>query len=710
MAASSRASYWFGPFRLEPAEKILYREDKPVPLTPKAAETLVALVERQGSLVTKEELLRIVWPETFVEENNLAQNISLLRRVLGEISPGRPAIETVPKRGYRFVEKVEKRPHIEKAKRRGTVWALIAAVPLVVAVIAIAMTAARRPGSAAVSLGPTRLAVLPFVNLGAQDDGFFVAGMTEEITSRLGGLHSLAVLSGTTAAAYERHGKSIPQIGADLGVAYIVEGSVRWAKDAAGTAVRITPKLIRVADDTTAWTQQYDASLTDLFGVQADIAHRITDALQVALEARERRTVEARPTTDSEAYLDYLRGITMYQQGGSDTTSQAEARTRLESAVARDPRFALAWSWLARVYVNQYNSGALRQPEMKQRAERAARTAIEIDSGLPEGHLALAAIMSFAGNNDAALRELEAAGASLPNSPEVFRLIGLTQERRGHWAEALPVFMRGFDLAPSAIAEAIAVHYLHLREYRDASRFIAVAKDANRIGITVPEAWTRFSDGGNVDAARRVLEPALTRTPVDARVQGLLARLEWFDGRYQRALDLIGGMDASGSWLAADFRYPASLAAGDVYASMGRRADAARNYAAALTELERKRSNTPDDFQIEASLGLAAAGLGRAADAVRHGERAAELMPVSKNAILGPLYLYLLAGIHARLGQHDAAFAVLDQLFAVPGFYNESWVRRDPAFVSLTHHAAFQAHVERWSAQKGDALLRSGSP
>jgi tetratricopeptide (TPR) repeat protein len=256
------------------------------------------------------------------------------------------------------------------------------------------------------------------------------------------------------------------------------------------------------------------------------------------------------------------------------------------------------------------------------------------------------------------------------------------------------------------MAEGIAVHYLYLRQYPEAARFIAIAKAGNRTSAAVPEAWTRFSESGDVAAARRVLELAFrARSPADSRVRGLLERLEWFDGRHRRALELIEGMDSAGAWLPPDFRFPASVAAGQVYESMGRREDAAKSYAAAVADLLRRQRSAPEDYQIEAALGLAAAGLGRASEAVRHGERAVELLPVTRDAAAGPLYLYVLAQIHARLGQPAAAFATLDRMFSVPGFYNEHWVQRDPGFTSLRSDPAFRRYVDRWSSQKGDALL-----
>ena len=358
--------------------------------------------------------------------------------------------------------------------------------------------------------------------------------------------------------------------------------------------MRITPKLIRVADDTTVWTHQYEASISDLFKVQAEIAYQITGALQVALDARERQSVEARPTADTEAYLAYLRGIASYQQGASDTANLAQARAELEQAVARDPTFALAWIWLGRVCAWQYRTGAMRTPETREKARRAAQTAIELDPGRAEVHLGLAHVLMSDREYESALRELDIARVGLPNSPELLQIVAVIEQRRGRWRESLTTYMRAFELDPASTADLIALHYLHQRQYAEARRFISVAKAANRSAALVPEAWIHFSERGDLAAARRVLESARgARSPADSRVLGLLARFEWFAGRHQRALELIAEMDPAGAWLPANFRFPASLAAGQVYESMGRREAANRSYAAAIAEVQRAQLAAP---------------------------------------------------------------------------------------------------------------------
>ena len=238
---------------------------------------------------------------------------------------------------------------------------------------------------------------------------------------------------------------------------------MRWASADDSPRVRITPKLVRVIDDTTVWTHQYDASIADLFKIQAEIAYQITGALQVALDGRERLAVEARPTTDTDAYLAYLRGMASYQQGSSDTANLVVARAELEQAVARDPRFALAWSWLGRVSSLQFRTGAVRTQETRELARRAARTAIDLNPGQPEVHLGMAQVLIVEREYDAALREIQIARVGLPNAPELLQIEAQIEQRQGRWRESLASYLRAFELDPASTADSIVVHYAHRR-------------------------------------------------------------------------------------------------------------------------------------------------------------------------------------------------------------------------------------------------------
>ena len=713
MSASVVTSYRFGPFTLVPRERLLYCHGQPVALTPKAFETLRVLVERHGRLVTKDDLLREVWPDVVVEENNLAQHVSMLRRTLVQAGGDGKFIDTVPKRGYRFVVPVVEAgepgsllapaaapdgPVVTPVRAR---WAMAAAALAIVALAGLAWDSRKAesepgPSDTAVDASRTRrLAVLPFVNLGPAESRYLADGTVEELTTRLATLDELGVISATSTREYDRRGKTLRRIGTDLGAAYIIEGSVRGGGQN-DELVRIIPRMIRVADDVTVWTHQYDVKLSEVESAHADMARRIGDALQ-AEAAIAGPSLQFRPFADSEAYLAYLRGVSAFQESQSDTSLQALARRELEFAVARDPEAALAWSWLAKVYWAQYGAGAQRIPEVRDAAYRAAQKAIALAPDLPDAHLALARVLSGRGDDDGALRELELARRARPTL-EGIRTEAWMRQGRGDWSQALALFMKGFELEPAAIADLIGVHYLHLRDYPNAARFLAISRAANQSAATVPEAWLRFSHTGDIAGARDILEPALALKVPDARVRGLLARYEWFDGRYDRALALIQQMDAAGAWLPANFRFPAAIAMGQVYESMGQQDRARERFTDALAVLQAAERKSPDDYQIHAGLGLAAAGLRRADLAIRHGRRAVELLPVSKDAATAPVLIYLLSTIYARLGQHAEALTTLDRMFARPSFYSERWVERDPWFASLRSDPAYVTHRALWAA------------
>lgn len=258
---------------------------------------------------------------------------------------------------------------------------------------------------------------------------------------------------------------------------------------------RLSPKLIRVADDLTIWTSQYEIEPSELESTHADIARRVGTALNLAPAES---LSPARVTADPDAYLAYLRGIAAFQQSWSDTSLQAHVRRELEDAVARDPAFALAWSWLAHVYSTQYNSGADRTPAVRDAASRAARTAIALAPRQAEPHVGLARVLMVVDRDyDEALREIEVARRARPELAEAIRVEAWLRQRRGEWAASLALQMRAFDLDPAASSDLVAIHYLHWRNYPQANRFIAIA--SMRSG-----AWRRpGSDGQTRPSAMR---------------------------------------------------------------------------------------------------------------------------------------------------------------------------------------------------------------
>src|SRR5579859_4628902 len=343
--------YRFGPYILDPEERVLRRGDQPLSIPPKDLETLIVLVQRAGHIVEKDELFEKVWPGVFIEEGNLSRRIFNLRQVLGDSADGLNYIETIPRRGYRFVAVLqeeqdpallpasqavappfpgqkESAPAIHKSR---AFWAWPVAITIVLAVIG--GLASRLFFNGHASSPKVMLAVLPFANMsGDANNDYFADGFTEEMITQLGQLQParLGVIARTSAMHYKNTQLSAAQICQELGVNYLLEGSVRQA----GDHLRITAQLIQASDQTHLWAESYDAPLTDVLRLQQEIAGRITNSLRLEL-----LPAQAGAGSDShlnpEAYRKYLLGLNESRKG--TRAGGEKAIENFKTAIALDP-------------------------------------------------------------------------------------------------------------------------------------------------------------------------------------------------------------------------------------------------------------------------------------------------------------------------------------------------------------------------------------
>src|SRR5215469_6902804 len=318
--------YQFGEFRIDPQERLLIRDGNPIPLTPKAFETLLALVENSGHVVKKDDLMKRVWPDAFVEEVNLAQNVSVIRRVLD--SDGEQYIETVPKLGYRLIVKataigepeqsaevsptspiavaekarVAASPNEPRDKKRSMAVGLAAL--LVIASIGVIWVLRTRTARAA----PVRissLAVLPLENLSKDpEQEYFADGMTDALITDLAKIHALRVISRTSVMPYKGKRRPMPEIAQELKVDAIVEGTVMRS----GDRVRITAQLIEAPSDRHLWAESYERDLRDVVALQDDVAKAIAGEIKVTLTAPEETRLSSARPVDPAAQEAYLRG------------------------------------------------------------------------------------------------------------------------------------------------------------------------------------------------------------------------------------------------------------------------------------------------------------------------------------------------------------------------------------------------------------------
>ena len=465
--------YGFGPYRLDAIERVLLRDGQPVTLPPKDLETLLVMVERAGHIVEKEELLEKVWPDVFVEEGNLARHIFNLRQVLGDSPDGRKYIETIPKRGYRFVAAVQEDPEVTApytspvqdseqtqsvltlGQKRSLRMGLLALAALAVTGILIArhFWPPRNP-----SPQKAMLAVLPFVNLsGDAHEDYFADGLTEEMIAQLGQLQpaKLGVIARTSTARYKDTKETVAQIARELGVGYLLEGSVRRGRD----RVRVTAQLIQAGEQTHLWAETYERPLTDVLSIQREIAEKITHSLSIQLLPAA-TGVSANSRLNLESYDKYLLGL--HELGEDTRESVNRAIQYFQEAIALDPKDAHLYAALAAAYdaaTTYYSSPA----EVMPRAKEAALQAVALDPNLGSAHVRLGYVRLFYDWDwPAAEREYRRALEINPSLPEAQLGYANYLATLGRFDEALFRVQQAYLFDPLALEsrkEALWIYY-----------------------------------------------------------------------------------------------------------------------------------------------------------------------------------------------------------------------------------------------------------
>jgi TolB-like protein/DNA-binding winged helix-turn-helix (wHTH) protein len=470
-ALKTKHIYEFGSYRLDPEEKVLLRDGQAVSIPPKDLETLLVLVEKAGHIVEKEELLQKVWPGVFIEEGNLARHVFNLRQVLGEGPDGRQFIETVPKRGYRFAGLLQARDepvYIEVApastasqiplqlgNRRRTLWPWLLAGVLTTSAMIVAWQLLPKRTAPPQKV---MLAVLPFANLsGDANEDYFADGLTEELIAQLGQTQpaKLGVIARTSVVRYTHTKEPIAQIGQELGVGYVLEGSVRRG----GGRVRITAQLIQAASQTHVWAETYERPLTDVLTVQKEIGEKVARSLSSELLPVAANASEP-PHVNLESYDKYLLGLHELELGTRE--SVFKAIQYLQDGITRDPNDARLYSALAEAYnsaTTYYSSPA----EVMPRAKEAAQRAVELDPNLASGHVTLGYVhLFFDWDWPAAEKEYRRALEINPSSPEAQLGYANYLATLGHFEEALSRVEQAYLYDPLAVEsrkEALWIFY-----------------------------------------------------------------------------------------------------------------------------------------------------------------------------------------------------------------------------------------------------------
>lgn len=475
--------YEFGPFRLDPAERLLLRDGEPVPLEPKVFDTLVLLIRNSGRLLRKDELLSEVWPDAVVEEGSLTRNISTLRRALGDGENGLRYIETVPRRGYRFVASVsemgdesldpvkKKRAGAQTANESGNEpiaragqavrslplragyhagvikryksGAAVAAVGLAIAVAIITYGYLARSGKTAID----SVAVLPFANASSDPDMEYLSdGITEYLINNLSQLPQLKVIARSSAFMYKGREVEPQEVAQALGVRAIVTGRIVQR----GDNLEISVELINTSDKTRMWGEQYRRRATDLQDVQADISRAVAEKLRLRLTGAEERQLTKRATDSPQAYQLYLAGLLHARRGNLEGFKKA--LDYLDQAVVLDPNFALAFAAMPAIYSNLADINGLDPAEAVARGRAAAEKALELDEMLAEAHNGLAVIKRHEWDWPGAESEFKRAIELNPNLAAAHSNYALFLAVMGRTAEALAENKRAQELDPLRIS------------------------------------------------------------------------------------------------------------------------------------------------------------------------------------------------------------------------------------------------------------------
>lgn len=529
MNSSARDCYEFGPFRLDRTERVLFRDGQPLTLTAKAFDLLLALVECHGHIIEKEELMSAVWPETAVEESNLTHHISVLRKTLGEGENGQKFIETMPRRGYRFVADVralkpgdsdlapqgkaeieapERDPAAAESMRGGIssngksravapadLRRRVGAYAFIVLLAAILATGGvyfykTRSGRNATDKTPiSALAVMPFVNVSSNPEVEYLSdGVSESLINTLAQLPQLKVISRTSSFTYKGKAIDARKVARELVVDAIVIGRVSQR----GDDLLISVELVNAHDGTQVWGQQYRSKASDLLAVQSEISRQMAAELRFKLTNDERRQLAKRETANSQAYDLLIEGRFYWNKGG--TENQKKAIERYQQAIAADPAYARAYAELSISYGNLVGVSVLDPKEFMPKAEAAALKALELDEGLGEAHYALAGIRISTWNWAAAERECQRAIEVAPNLARSHSRYSSYLSLMGRHEEAIAEIKRARELDPLSLVANWEVGYRFLLA-RQNDQAIEVARKLIELDQNYPNSYALLGYG-----------------------------------------------------------------------------------------------------------------------------------------------------------------------------------------------------------------------
>ena len=538
------------------------------------------------------------------------------------------------------------------------------------------------------------LAVVPFENLGNASDAYFADGMTDEISSRLGSLSGLRVIGRQSMRGYANTTKTVPQIGKELGVTYLLTGTVRWDRSGAKSRVRVSPALLRATDGTEVWSEPYEDQLTGIFQLQTKVAERVAQALQLHLNSGEQQTLASRPTENLEAYDYYLRGNELLEHGTLGAV-KLRASKLLEHATQLDPKFALAFAALGRAHTETYWDLADVTPERLKMAKAAIDRALELNPNLPAAHNAMGNYWYHGFlDYDRALEEFAITTRLAPNDPDAYAWKARVERRRGNMNEAIADYRRSVALDPRNITNVLDLGetYTMTRDYRSADELYsrALALDSSSFdawSYWALDAWLR----GDVNASAGILSRSGAKVDPDQIAIGLFIGVLEFPALLDRQLAAVmrGASAPSGAPEKLSVFGGKQLLALYEHDSAGARV--AADSVIRLAPLVLKGAFIDADFM--GAISMAYVIRGDSARGLREMRKTVANIPLSRDAIRGSVVLLNLGYSAAVAGNFDEAIDAFSKIVSVPSYTSRSLLRVDPLLAPLRKDPRFQRLV-----------------
>jgi serine/threonine protein kinase/tetratricopeptide (TPR) repeat protein len=550
-----------------------------------------------------------------------------------------------------------------------------------------------RPGPRDVANAKTGVAVLPFENLsGDNENAYFVGGIHDDLLVNLSKIRDLKVISRNSVMVYKNTQHKVRDIGNTLGVAAVLEGSVRHK----GNRARINVQLIDATNEAQIWAENYDREMTDAFALQSDLAFQIASALKAKLTPGETARLKRRPTENGEAYLLYIQANDLFGRYEKQKPDLEKAEQLYEKAIQLDPKFALAYAQLSHVETI-FNSGHDSDPVRRTKARAAAHEALRLQPDLPEGHMALAFDYLKGGAHDGtsdyakARDELEIARRGLPNDPEIFSSLARVLRHQGKFVDSIPLFEKAVSLDPNNPERWHRLFYSYelVRNYPAAAQALdrAIAVNPNSWSFEYHRAVLQVYWKGDLTEMQHLRVPTgntLEELHTEERVAAKQFLRQWDEAEKILRDDPHETFSSGGVE-----NVPKSLLLGDLYFAKHDKVKAREAFEAARPAIERIVRERPSDADVHMLLGDVYAGLDRKAEAMREAECAAAIVPASKSAWIGKGYQIALARIYAMVGETDRALSIIERMLAGPSDLHVKVLRIDPDWDALRNDPRF---------------------